>query len=67
MTNLGSGGPGASTAAMFLKAFTGDTKWAHLDIAGNALTKSDKGVTQSGGTGHGVRLLSDWILTTQVK
>ena len=67
MTNLGSGGPGASTAAMFLKAFTGDTKWAHLDIAGNALTKSDKGVAQSGGTGHGVRLLSDWILTTQVK
>ncbi|MGB1297600.1 MAG: leucyl aminopeptidase family protein, partial [Psychrobium sp.] len=67
LRNIGKGGPGATTAAMFLKEFTGDTRWAHLDIAGNALTASDKGVTQAGGTGHGVRLLSHWILNTQVK
>ncbi len=67
LKNAGYGGPGATTAAMFLKEFTGDTKWAHLDIAGNALIKTDKGLTQSGGTGHGVRLLSHWILNTQVK
>ncbi|MCF1438944.1 MAG: leucyl aminopeptidase, partial [Shewanella sp.] len=28
---------GASVAAMFLKEFVGDSRWAHLDIAGNAL------------------------------
>lgn len=67
LRNIGKGGPGATTAAMFLKEFTGDTRWAHLDIAGNALTASDKGVAQAGGTGHGVRLLSHWILNTQVK
>mgnify|MGYP000132605159 FL=1 len=67
LKNAGYGGPGATTAAMFLKEFTGDTKWAHLDIAGNALISTDKGLSQSGGTGHGVRLLSHWILNTQVK
>ena len=35
--NVGSGkGGGAITAAMFLKEFTGDTPWIHLDIAGTA-------------------------------
>lgn len=62
LRNTGTGGAGASTAAMFLKRFTGDTPWAHLDIAGNALVAKDKGVTPAGGTGHGVRLLSHWLL-----
>ena len=63
LKNSGYGGPGATTAAMFLKQFTGDTRWAHLDIAGNALARKDKGVTPTGGTGHGVRLLSHWLTT----
>lgn len=54
---------GASTAAWFLQQFTGDTPWAHLDIAGNALASSDKGVQVTGGTGFGVRLLTQWVLT----
>lgn len=54
---------GASTAAWFLQQFTGDTPWAHLDIAGNALASSDKGVQVTGGTGYGVRLLTQWVLT----
>lgn len=53
---------GASTAAWFLQQFTGDTPWAHLDIAGNALTSSNKGVHVTGGTGFGVRLLTEWVL-----
>ncbi|WP_394388047.1 leucyl aminopeptidase [Shewanella woodyi] len=61
LKNAGYGGPGATTAAVFLQQFTGDTKWAHLDIAGSALASKDKGVTPAGGTGHGVRLLSHWI------
>ncbi len=54
---------GASTAAWFLQQFTGDTPWAHIDIAGNALANSDKGVQVTGGTGYGVRLLTEWALT----
>ncbi|MBY6186497.1 leucyl aminopeptidase [Marinobacter hydrocarbonoclasticus] len=52
---------GASVAAMFLKAFTGDTRWAHLDIAGDALTSTGTAVAPKGATGHGVRLLSYWL------
>ena len=53
---------GASTAAWFLKQFAGDTPWAHVDIAGNALASSDKGVHPLGATGFGVRLLTHWTL-----
>lgn len=53
---------GASTAAWFLQQFTGDTPWAHLDIAGNALASSDKGVQVTGATGFGVQLLTEWAL-----
>ncbi|MCG9731669.1 leucyl aminopeptidase [Shewanella sp. Isolate13] len=63
LKNAGFGGPGATTAAAFLKQFSGDTKWAHLDIAGSALAAKDVGVTPAGGTGHGVRLLSNWLMT----
>lgn len=62
LKNAGYGGPGATTAAAFLKQFTGETKWAHLDIAGSALASKDVGITPVGGTGHGVRLLSHWIM-----
>jgi len=61
------GGVGAS--AMFLKQFTGDYPWAHLDIAG--MTFEERPATPKrpayllkGGTGFGVRLmvqfLRDW-------
>ncbi len=65
LKNAGYGGPGATTAAVFLQQFTGNTKWAHLDIAGSALAAKDKGVTPAGGTGHGVRLLSHWIMNQE--
>ena len=58
LRNTGTGGPGATTAATFLEQFVGDTKWAHIDIAGNALANSSKGEVPKGGTGYGVRLLN---------
>ncbi|WP_206483169.1 leucyl aminopeptidase [Thalassotalea sp. G2M2-11] len=61
LRNTGTGGPGATTAASFLQHFAGDVKWAHLDIAGNALADSAKGEVPKGGTGYGVRLLTEWI------
>lgn len=64
LVNIGNGGAGASTAAAFLQEFIeGQTKWAHLDIAGVAngmfghATLPDKI-----GTGFGVRLLNQLIL-----
>ena len=63
--NIGSGGPGASTAASFLQHFAGDVRWAHLDIAGNALTSSADGEVPKGATGYAVRLLTDWIQTQE--
>ncbi|MGL4747259.1 MAG: leucyl aminopeptidase, partial [Shewanella sp.] len=44
------GSAGASAAAMFLKRFAGDQPWAHLDIAGHALTATDTAVVPAGAT-----------------
>ncbi len=63
LTNVGSSGPGATTAASFLEHFAGDTRWVHIDIAGNALAKKGKDEVSAGGTGFGVRLLSEWLLS----
>jgi leucyl aminopeptidase len=42
-------------AAQFLKRFTGDVPWAHLDIAGTA-SGAGKPYAPKGGSGFGVRL-----------
>ena len=47
---------GSITAAEFLKRFTGDVPWAHLDIAGVAY-ENGKPYSPKGGAGFGVRLL----------
>ncbi|MGI2068137.1 leucyl aminopeptidase [Shewanella sp. MF08487] len=61
------GSAGASSAAMFLKRFAGEQPWAHLDIAGNALTATDTAVVPAGATGYGVRLLSTWLTQPKLK
>jgi leucyl aminopeptidase len=45
---------GAITAALFLREFVGDCKWAHLDIAGPAFLEKPQGLMPKGGTGFGV-------------
>jgi leucyl aminopeptidase len=56
--NIGSNGAaGSITAAQFLKRFTNDVPWAHLDIAGVAWTQKDRPVAGRGATGFGVRLM----------
>ncbi len=52
---------GAITAALFLSEFSGDTRWAHIDIAGPAYNKKGNTYCGPGGTGFGVRLLCDLI------
>jgi leucyl aminopeptidase len=54
---------GASTGAVFLKKFAGETPWAHLDIAGVALSEKlpEPFLQVKGATGFGVRLLVDYL------
>ncbi len=61
MQNIGERWGGSITAAQFLKRFVGDTKWAHLDIAGVTWSKEGKPTSPKGGTGFGVRLLDRWV------
>lgn len=48
---------GACTAAAFLKAFAGETPWAHLDIAYTAHRDKNEPHQARGATGFGVRTL----------
>lgn len=62
LNNVSSGRwAGAITAALFLSEFVGDTRWAHIDIAGPAWAKKGTDYCGAGGTGFGVRLLFDFI------
>ena len=55
LKNIGDGGPGAITAALFLKEFVpANTPWIHLDIAGPAFTTKSNEYLKKGGTGYGV-------------
>ena len=59
------GGPGAIAAALFLREFTGDRPWAHLDIAGPARSEATYDEVVPGGTGFAartlVRLAADYV------
>ncbi len=54
-------GGGAVTAALFLREFVGDRRWAHLDIAGTGRSEVDAGIAAKGATGFGTRLLLRWL------
>jgi len=56
-SNTGGRAGGAITAALFLKEFSGDTPWVHLDIAGTAWAEEAKPYQPKGATGVGVRTL----------
>ncbi len=58
--NVGGRWAGAITAAMFLKRFT-NYPWVHLDIAGTAISDSKGDYIPKGGTGVGVRLLTQML------
>ncbi|GGM42865.1 leucyl aminopeptidase [Longimycelium tulufanense] len=50
-------GPGGITAALFLREFTADLPWAHLDIAGPARADRPYDEVNPGGTGFAARTL----------
>jgi leucyl aminopeptidase len=60
--NVGPRDAGSITAAQFLKRFVeGDTRWAHLDIAGMVWSDKDGPTYAKGATGYGVRLLDAFV------
>ena len=59
----GDGSAGSVTAALYLEHFVGERRWLHLDIAGPGRSESDSGENPKGGTGFGVRLLVNWIVS----
>lgn len=63
LKNLGfpKGAGGAITAAEFLRQFTDNTPWAHVDIAGTAFHNRERFYYAAGATGAGVRLLTAYL------
>jgi leucyl aminopeptidase len=55
------GGPGAITAALFLRPFAGGVRWAHLDLASVGDSPDDTFEWTQGATGFGARLLLHWL------
>lgn len=63
--NLAGRAAGSITAAAFLAEFVGDVPYAHLDIAGTAwIDAPTKPYQYRGGTGAGVRLITEFLRTT---
>ena len=62
MKNIAAGREAGSTiGAVFLQRFVDGCPWAHLDIAGVAWSKKDKGPVPKGATAFGVRLLNRFV------
>ncbi len=55
------GAPGAITAALFLRHFTGGLPWLHLDIASVGDSPDDAFEYTKGATGFGARALLHWL------
>jgi len=49
------------SSGYFLKEFSGNVPWVHLDIAGTAWTDKDRPYIPQGATGVGVRLLLNFL------
>jgi leucyl aminopeptidase len=61
-SNTGGRAGGAITAALFIKEFTGDLPWVHIDIAGTAWSEEARPYQPKGATGVAVRTLAELAL-----
>ncbi|MFG1392222.1 leucyl aminopeptidase [Xanthobacter agilis] len=61
MKNTGGRNAGSITAAQFLQRFVEKTPWAHLDVAGTAMSSPASDINKSWGSGWGVRLLNQLV------
>jgi leucyl aminopeptidase len=60
--NTGGRAGGAITGALFIKEFSGDLPWVHMDIAGPAWAEDATPYQPKGSTGVGVRTLAELAL-----
>jgi len=58
LKNLGGNSAEPMTAALFLKQFTGNIPWLHIDIVASAWASESRALAPEGATGVGVMLLS---------
>ncbi len=63
--NTGGRAGGAITGALFIKEFSGDLPWVHMDIAGTAWNEDAKPYQPKGATGVGVRTLVELALDAE--
>ena len=61
LNSTGSRYGGATTAAMFLKEFVGDTPWIHLDIAAVTWLDDQKPWQSKGPSGIAIRTITEWV------
>jgi leucyl aminopeptidase len=61
MKNSGDRMGSAIAAAHFLRRFTRESPWAHLDIAGPSHAPRERGHLAPGATGYGVRTLVEFV------
>jgi leucyl aminopeptidase len=62
LNNVGPRGGGAINAGLFLREFTGEIPWVHLDIAGPAFVEKDGPLAPKGATGVAVRTILTYLL-----
>jgi leucyl aminopeptidase len=55
----------APYAAAFLRHFTDNRPWVHLDIAGKEFSDADGPLGRQGGTGFGVQMLEQWVCAAE--
>jgi leucyl aminopeptidase len=55
----------APYAAAFLRHFTEDRPWVHLDIAGKELADADRPLGREGATAFGVQMLEEWVRSSR--
>ena len=62
MKNSGGRPAGSISAGWFLREYTADYKWAHIDIAGTAYTDREDATGVRGPTGVCMRLFTEFVL-----
>lgn len=61
LKNVGGSYAGTINGGLFIQEFVGDTKWAHIDIAGPSWTEKPRDYEAKGGTGVMVRALAEFL------
>jgi leucyl aminopeptidase len=61
VNNAPDGSAGSVLAALYLREFVGDARWAHIDMSAPSWIDRDDGELSRGATGWGVRTLVRWL------